>query len=73
MPSRIPLVLGDDGALQQLQAGDRLSTQAALAVVFQQNVSILKMLIPMYLQHVENYGDASLTPQDLEDVIGELL
>ena len=73
MTSRIPLVLGDDGGLQQLQAGDRLSTEEALIFIAQQNSVILKMLTPLYLQHIEDHGDPGLTAQDYEDVTGELL
>ena len=71
MTQRAPLVFGDDGLIQQLQSGDNLRGQA-LAYLLAQNDLILKMLTPIYLQNIEQYGDLAMTDGDIEAVLGEL-
>lgn len=72
MTARVPLVLGDDGLLQQLQAGDSVESQA-LATILLQNSLILKMLAPLYLQHIEDHNDLKLSDDEVNEILGELL
>jgi hypothetical protein len=72
MAQRTPLVFGDDGIIQQLQAGDSIG-QKALAAILVQNNLILRMLVPIYLATAGDETGPPLSDGDLNDILGELL
>lgn len=70
MSVRKPLVLADDGLVSQLQAGDRLPGDGALAQLLIQNNAIIRLLASVAI--TVEAADATLSDSDVEQFIAEL-
>lgn len=70
MSVRKPLVLADDGLVSQLQAGDRLPGDGALAQILLQNNAIIRLLASVAI--TVEAADAALSDSDVEQFIAEL-
>lgn len=69
MSERRPLVLADDGLIQQLQASDTLPGAGGLAQILIQNNAIIRLVAAIAFQH-----DAEIpSDDDIEAFVGELV
>ena len=69
MAEKLPLVLGSEGLIEQLQAGDSLAMPEALGLILVQNQLILKLLGSLILQKDLEL----LSSEDLNSFLQELL
>lgn len=69
MASRLPLVIADDGLVQQLQSGDVLSIGTALARLLEQNTAILRALARVGYGLEESSGEpfSGLSDTDVQE------
>lgn len=70
MTLRTPLVLADDGLIEQLQAGDTTPETLAAAQLLVQNNAIIRLLVMIALE--VDVSEAPLSDRDVERFVLEI-
>lgn len=72
MGLRTPLVLGDDGLIQALQAGDSTAFGDGLAMMLDQNSMILRLLAPLHAALADQLPVDRMTDDEVNDYLGDI-